>query len=270
MKPATVLQLVGVVVVGACGSAEVREPEPPPPITDEGYQLNRSMALTLLTSGQPERALVHVRPLAEQEPTRAEPLTLMARALVAMGAFHQARGELTRAIELEPTYAPAHALLGVVLDSMGLHGEAETAHREAIRLEGRDAGYHNNLGFSLYLQERYTEARAELEAALELDPTLRKARNNLGFALAMEGSTEHALAAFRVVNSEAQANNNLGLACEARGEVESARTFYERALQVEPGSRRASENLARLSKPAAEVAPAPPKPGIVPDEGGSP
>jgi Flp pilus assembly protein TadD len=210
---------------------------------DTPRRFHRAVAFTLLRTGQPARALPHIRKLVRYDPDAAEPRYLMGRAYADMREHAEARNLLEQAIARDESFAPAHAMLGIVLDAMSQHKTAEQSHRRALALNPRRPSYHNNLGFSLYLQGRHQKAVAAYEAALVLDPGFRRAHNNLGFVHGKLGEDDDARRHFLLAGDAVRADANMGFVYEQRGELERARELYERALEQAPDLAAAKQRL---------------------------
>jgi Flp pilus assembly protein TadD len=211
------------------------------------YEFHRAVAGTMLRTGQARPAIAHLRRMQALRPGAAEPLHLLGRAYLALGAPGAARGALERAVALEPGLAPAHSALGIARDQEGEHRAAEAAHRRAVELAPREAAYHNNLGFCLYLQGRFREAASVLERAVALDGGSRRLHLNAGFAQGRAGDLGRAEAHFRVAGAPGEADNNLGFVLESRGELREAERRYRAALEAAPSLAEARVNLARVS-----------------------
>jgi len=72
------------------------------------------------------------------------------------------------------------------------------------------------MGKFYFLNQKYDEALRELNQAIEEDP------------------------------DNAEVCYNLGLVYEAKGEFNQAKTFFQRALEVDPGHKPSEEHLAKL------------------------
>lgn len=243
------------------------------------YQFHRSLAVTLLRTGQARQAVTHIRKLQELRSDSAEPFYLMGRAYVRLGVSSSAQRMFERAVAIDPELAGAHATLAVLLDGQGNHQQAEEAHHRAIALTPDEPSYHNNLGFNLYVQGRAAEAALAYEEALRLDAGVRRVHNNIGFAYSVLGDMERAHSHFRLAGTPAEAENNLGFAYEARGELAEARDHYRAALLSNPELGPARANLDRVCSELGCEAPdpAPPQgeapatgPQIIEEEGAQP
>jgi tetratricopeptide (TPR) repeat protein len=108
--------------------------------------------------------------------------------LCSMGHFHDARGELgravhwyQRAIDAAPNHASGYIHLGGVLASQGRLREAEKVHRRATEIcdEGSIDEAYLNLALVLRAQERFDEAAVCLRQAIQIDPEYADAKKVL-------------------------------------------------------------------------------------------
>lgn len=260
-RPAASLALL--LALGACGGAQKPKASEPHVLGENDanpYRFHRSIAQSLLRTGQPQEASKVIRRLIALRPREVEPYYLLGRAFVDMGRYDAAEKTLAKALTLDAKYAPAHAMMGVLLDTLGRSAEAEESHQRALRLAPDDAGYRNNLGFSLYLQHQYRRAVEVLEAALELEPSEFRIHNNLGFAYAKLDRLEQAETHFKQGGPPAQASNNMGFVYETRGNAELAYQHFLVAVTQDPLLVPARDNLARVCAVLGRPVPELPKP----------
>lgn len=170
---------------------------------------------------------------------------LLGVALRERGLWEDAEASLKRAVECDDDLADAYSALGILYDRMGREGDAEGMHREALRRDPKRHEFHNNLGFSLYLRGAYTEAIRSFRAALRLGGGERS-RNNLGFAYGRIGEMGRAFREFKRGGTEAEAHNNIGYVYEVRGDLARAESAYRRALTLDPGLKKARDNLDHI------------------------
>jgi tetratricopeptide (TPR) repeat protein len=112
--------------------------------------------------------------------------------------------------------------------------------RQAAELEPQNALYHNAVGAVLLNIERFPDAQAEFDKAVAIDPTYADAYHNLGSALAGEGKWEEAIGAYKKALAQAiyarpqNTYNNLGYAYWALDRRKEAEEAFRAALQLEP------------------------------------
>jgi Flp pilus assembly protein TadD len=127
--------------------------------------------------------------------------------------------------------------------------EAISACERATELDDGDAKAWNNLGF-LYLTvaDDPNAAKRALQRAVALDATQARYRNNLAYAQVADGDHRAALRTFLTTSTPADAHYNVGTAFERRGDVSTAKTYYQRALKMDADHLYADEALQRLSE----------------------
>jgi hypothetical protein len=129
-----------------------------------------------------------------------------AGSLVAGQRYHEAEGEVLRALASVPGDLRALNLLALVRFKLGRLDEARATYREiATRLPG-DPAVRRNLGLLALKAERLDEAISELEMAARLAPDDKGAWSYLGFAYTRRGDTVAAAAAFRRGGQDAVAD----------------------------------------------------------------
>ena len=125
------------------------------------------------------------------------------------GNLEQARLHFNRVLKDVPNHAEAHHRLAVVADKQQNWPEAEMHYRAALRARPNDPNLHSDLGYSYLLQTRYADAEKELNAALKVDSGHTRALNNLGLLYGRQGDYPRALATFRRVGSEEEAQQKM-------------------------------------------------------------
>jgi len=192
------------------------------------------------------------------------------------------------ALEEEPSY---FTLLGVALRNVGKLVEAEEAYRHAIRLDPKYEEAYYNFGV-LLRDDRPSEAEELFRKALELDPDYACAHRELGWALRRRGSapgTEaHLRKAVELDPDDAWAHIYYGnhlwsldnidtaivefqsarvlkpnwttpLFCLgsihecALEDFDSAQSFYEHALEIDPDDAVTLKDFGRLCKKRGQI-----------------
>jgi Flp pilus assembly protein TadD len=221
------------------------------------YRFNRSVAYTLLRTGQPMEASRVIRRMIDLDADQAEAYYMLGLAYLDMREFESSERALRAALRMDGDFARAYSMLGVLLDHLRRHPEAEREHKRAVALAPKDAGFRNNLGFSYYLRGDYRSAVTAYRAALELDAAARRIHNNLGFAHGKLGELDKAEEQFKLAGPPAQGWNNLGYLHEEAGKHELAYQYYMIAVQQDPLLIAARESLARvcrrLGRPVPDV-----------------
>ena len=137
---------------------------------------------------------------------------------------------------------------GYLLHLDGRYDEATSYYRKSIEAYPT-AEAHTFLGWSLSYLGQLEEAIAECKLAIELDPDFGNPYNDIGVYLIDLGRSSESIPWFR---QAIQAKRyccyhfpyfNLGRVLLHRGDIEGARTAFQRALQIEPHYRPAIEGL---------------------------
>ena len=148
------------------------------------------------------------------------------------GDIAQALREYSETIAIDSTLGDAYLRLGALRERMGDAREAELIYSEAIRLGDSRAQalvqrshLHREAG-------RSKQAVSDLEAAVELEPN-REALQELAQHYVEAHAWVAALAAFRRIQSSAQASGESAIAEHARLEVRALRVL---AAELDPSS----------------------------------
>jgi tetratricopeptide (TPR) repeat protein len=150
------------------------------------------------------------------DPKHMKSLVNVSRVLIEQKRYDDAIVKLTVAGEIDPESASVQRLMARAYSAKSEFDHAVDAYRRAIAIDGTDAWSMNNLGL-LYLEQGYVE---------DALPYLAK-------AVMMKED----VAAF---------HNNLGMALEHQGRFVAAATAYQGALAVDPGYKKAKQNLVRV------------------------
>lgn len=184
-----------------------------------------------LAAGQLEQAVAIFQPLltGEHGARAGQGLGL---ALLRQHEAAAAVEALATAVRQNPALWRAWNALGVAHDQLGQWGEAEAAYAQALAAQPDAPQVHSNRGYSRLLQNRADQAVADLELAAALLPENETVRTNLHLALALAGRYEAALAAPGAIlpGAQAQVLNNVGYAALLRGDHDTARALFSRAL----------------------------------------
>ncbi|MGH7199352.1 MAG: tetratricopeptide repeat protein, partial [Planctomycetaceae bacterium] len=122
------------------------------------------------------------------------------------GNYDQARAAYSQVLAVHPEHPEAHHRLGVIADKLQQYDTAQRHYQIALRGTPNDPVLLSDMGYSLLLQQRFDESeRTLLRAASVSQPPYRKALLNLGLLHATRGDYDRALATFRQVGTEEQA-----------------------------------------------------------------
>ncbi len=125
------------------------------------------------------------------------------------GNYGQAQQDYEAVIGYRPDHAEANHGLAIIADQQGQYQLAEQYYMTALRSDSRNADLLSNMGYSYLLQKKYAQSEEYLRKALESEPKHRKASINLGDLYAQAGDPDRAIAMYRNVSSEADAQAHL-------------------------------------------------------------
>jgi len=166
----------------------------------------------------------------------AEPPQILPETHFAAGRMFEAQGDVAKAIEqyqktiaVSHTHVAAHHRLGLIYSELGRHDAAIEMFRRAVELKPDNAVLRNNLGFELMFERDWKGALEQLTQAIRLEPDFARAHINMGMTLSRMNRFDDALAHFRTVLPETDAQYNLGLMYRAAQRYdEAAKTFEQR------------------------------------------
>jgi tetratricopeptide (TPR) repeat protein len=138
----------------------------------------------------------------------------VAMLLLSSGQLEPAIGHMRDSLRLDPSSAPTHYNLGLALSMQRKLEEALAEFREAVRLDPEHADAHNNAGAMLHVMGRFGEATSHYRRALELRPDNADAHSNLARLYTATGQDRAAAEQFRraVALREEHASALAGLA----------------------------------------------------------
>ena len=156
----------------------------------------------------------------------------------------EAEKNYKKAIALKPAFAEAYCNLGGLILQPVRQAEVEGFYREAIKIKPDYAEAHCGLGRSLAVLGRYHESMQSCLHATKINPNMTEAHINLAVALQALGRLEDAKdscnRAISLADDSAAAHFNLGIAMESSDDRSAAVRCFERALEIEPGSKKYS------------------------------
>lgn len=220
-----------------------------------------------------DRALSLYDQILSLRPEDVQTLMMTGHLCVSLERFDEALGYYQRILEIEPwndeaqQFADRIAAQGAVADAdtdpdvvyqrcQELVNRGQVAQALA-GLESLTVAYpdfalaYNDLGVLYYQQGDTLRCLQSYEKAVSMDPDNANFRKNLAdFYLAEQGQVERALELYlSVLTDNPEDVDSLMVAghiCASLGKADSARTFYDRVMDVEPWNLEASERLERL------------------------
>jgi len=154
----------------------------------------------------------------------------------------QAKSDLTQAAA-KAAFADQKLAAGEVQQAIDLY-------REALAAAPNEATLAYKLAMALDKADDTANERMALEQAIQIDPNMAEAQNQLGYLASRAGETASAEAHFRLAVRAspgfAKAWVNLAATLYLESKLPEAKEAVQRALQVEPGNRKAQELSSAL------------------------
>jgi tetratricopeptide (TPR) repeat protein len=193
------------------------------------------------------------------EPGRADAREDLARSMMQLERWKEARDQLLRLIELEPRRADAHHLLGVTeLETRHL-AEAERQFLKCLELDPYHPECNYELGRVYLATERLEEAILVLVVAARLpSPVQPSAQQNLRIAYQRTALRDGAVVALidrcKHEPGNADCRYDLGTVFAERGLYEQATREWEEAVRLGPNQCAAHHRLAMEAHRAFDTA----------------
>lgn len=224
---------------------------------DETAALMRA-AISAHQAGHSQQAESLYRQILCTKPDQPDAHHLLGVCLMQRGHQSEALASVQRAIALHPDIAEYHNSLGLVLWKVRRFGDAVRALSQAIKIAPDDANAYLNLAQVLLEMKHPLESEALLRTALSRHPQDTRLQTVLGRALLLQNCLTEGAAELEAVlalrPAEANALNHLGVARRLLGDVDGARTAFEKAIVAEPDHVDAHFNLGQLHLEHGEFA----------------
>lgn len=160
----------------------------------------------------------------------------------------QARSYLERVVAADVNRWRAHNGLGVIADIQREPEQARTHYTAALKVAPQESMLHNNLGYSYYLTGDFRNAVIHFERALVADADNQVAWANLGLVNVRLGNANGGVQAFGEIMEAHRAHNNVGYLFYRDGDMTSARSHLEKAINMSPSYYTvAHQNLQRVA-----------------------
>ena len=185
---------------------------------------------------------------------RAEGLFNSASTLAQLGRLEEATEAFEATIARAPWFTAAYINLADLLRQYGREQDAEALLRQAVESNGEDPSGHFALGLSLVRSEQLEDAMESLQRAAELAPDEPYYQYVIGIALNSMGERAVALQQLREVHARFPGHRDtvVALATIHRdgGEVDEARLYAERLLEMSPADPSARALIEELNSGA--------------------
>lgn len=263
---------VPLVLVGCAKNAIPEDAiEELPPWRTHGEEVRIAVAKELLKTENTLGALDIIRQMRAEGYDGPELDLLQGQALRIDGVTSEAERLLLAAQKKMPRDSRPSAELCILFADLQQIEPAIERCKKATQVDPSDGGAWNNLGFLLLTAEQPTEALEAAEHAIDIDGAEPRYRNNLAMAQAALGREDQAYRTLQSTMNRADAAYMVGVVVERFAGLDDARTWYEKALSIDPNHPEAGPRLNPSGTPPAvvpEVAPVVPL--TVPNEPGPP
>jgi Flp pilus assembly protein TadD len=235
--------------------------------------------LLYLACGDTDAAIHEYVDILRRSPKDIDTLTMLSQISLENGRLDDARTFLQAILAIEPWNQDARQAVAALADSHKAPAvppqakrTADELHREAVRYAGDERHHeahslleelidlypefapgHNDLGVIRYRLGDLNGSHRAYQKAVELQPDSLNFRKNLADLLyAALGRTDdainHYLDIHRQYPRDVETLIALGYICAANNRPAEARSFYRRALEIEPWNRDAREALQNLQE----------------------
>ncbi len=185
---------------------------------------------------------------------QVEDLTHQAEGYYRQGNLKVALSLCHQLIQIQPDFAPSYKLLGNLLKESGKLEAAIRAYQWSIALCPEFAEAHGNLGTIYYQQGDFPRAIAAYQTALEFNPNLAGLYWNLGKVFKETGDIKQGIfyqkQAININPKLVGASSyfTLGTDLMNQGELEEARSLFQKTLELEPTSAEAHVHLGIIHR----------------------
>ena len=155
---------------------------------------------------------------ADRQPT-TKTLYSMAKIFIHQGRFNDAELLLQKVINQNPKFMPAYHDLAEIKIRNRRTNEAVEVLSHALKENSSDPKTLNNLGMCWMIRRDYEKALQMFTEAAGLEPENTRYRANMAATLGLMGRDEEALALYRQILPDKQANKNLTIIRQARSTV---------------------------------------------------
>lgn len=221
-------------------------------VEESSPEIHNNLGRLHLRHGEPTEARREFEKALELDPDNADALLNLSNLHALQGRTAQAERLIQRALQVDPNSVAALAQLAELRRRRGELEGATALYRQALEID-RQPFVYLGLGDVLQRAGRYEDALEAFRSVLELDPDSATAHYDLGVTYARMGRPEEAVDEYeRALELQpgglqaAKILNNLGALAQAEGNLASAATFFERAVEASPAHLESHYNLAMI------------------------
>lgn len=249
-------------------------------------------ALIYMRKGDLDKAKADFLRVTESNPNDYKPFYYLGSISVKLKQYNDADTYLKKSIELNPDFADTYAEQGNMYFDQNLFRQAIAPYKKASELDPQNLEVKQKLGESYYRVQTYYSAYAEFKKILEVNPNDPIANFMLGITAYKQAVLSELIEAFlemfdpnlaeeqrqrskaggsvrersevyremvhafytaqKAAPGFLEATFNLALTYNEMGKLDSARIYYEKAIQIQPDLIRAHIKLAKLYEDLGE------------------
>ena len=165
------------------------------------------------------------------------------------GEYGKALLSFQTAVELDPRSGEAFAGLARTYEVLGAGDKAEATFQQSVRLRPADWNSYKQLGLFYWRQGDYQKTIEQYKEVVRLTPDNAQGYSNLGGAEYFSGNIEAARTNWEksvAIEPRFSALANLGKLYSEDGDYEAAARQYEQAVELSPNDFRLRGNLAAV------------------------
>ena len=200
----------------------------------------------------PETAIFYYKRVLEVQPQYAESMANLATLYIEQDDLAEAQATLATLFSVDANHAEGLRCQGRIHLARSELDAAERAFKRAIDHSPDELRNYTNLSQVMIEKNQPEIARDMAAKALSMDASSDLALHQMGIAVSKLGSTDEAAEWYRkaIAQTPDFSPSIQGLAQLAleHGESETAREYFERALEIEPADTGALVGLSRVSK----------------------
>ena len=198
-----------------------------------------------------QQALEEFRAVDEDPSENSELAYYIGLTLTQLGKYDEGLLYLEQVVNSHTSFLhiyQSRMILGYIYSVTGRYKLAEFEFKKLLELGMESIQIYASLGYIYYNLNRVDESIQMLNKSLGLDPDYPNALNSLGYIYAAEDlNYEKALAHCRRAVQLSPNNpaylDSLGWACYKNDDLEDARTYLRKALDLAPGNREIARHL---------------------------
>ncbi len=172
----------------------------------------------------------------------------LARIQERQGSLHKALQMYEDMHKADPKNPEVCHRLVVVYSRLDNTAKADAFFQLATKLNPDNADLYADYGYACYLRGDLNEAEQWLKTAHQMRPQEKRITGNLALVVGMQGRTQESLTFYRQILDDAEAYANVGYLLTQRGDMESAKEHYTKALTMDPKQKSSQNAVLQLAE----------------------